>query len=207
MLRFPPIVCASRGEGLALRHRRCREALGGHARDEIRIGAERAPHRALRGQRDAGEVGAEAQDIGDELEVQMRRPSAVHCGRTERRDLVARAHRASDLEIIERLPAQVSVQREELRAVLRLVAEHDHGAVVERLPVVGEGVDHSVQRRVHRRAHAREQIEPDVDRAMLGERPAGTSELRRSVNQPRLIVAADRRAARPSVSSRRTRAS
>ena len=55
------------------------------------------------------------------------------------------------------------VQREELRAVVRFVTQHDHRPVVLRLRVVAEGVDRPGQRREHRRAGVGEQIEPDVD--------------------------------------------
>ena len=92
------------------------KSASGNAHEEIRIGREAAPDRALAGRRHAGEVATEAEQVGDDLEMQMRRPAAIHGGRAERGDALRRAPPAAPRsETGQRLTAQVPVQREERR--------------------------------------------------------------------------------------------
>ena len=123
--------------------------------------------------------------------MEVRRPSAVHGGRAERRKRLARLQYATRLGRGERFATEMSVQREELGAVIRLVAENDDGPVVLRLRVVVERVNRSVERRQHPRARLGKEIETDVNRAMFIGRSLSSRKRRRDVEQPRFIVATD----------------
>ena len=59
----------------------------GKAEEQIRVGADAAPDVGLVAQRDARQV---ADQVGEELQVQVRLPAAVDLGCAEPRDLVAR---------------------------------------------------------------------------------------------------------------------
>ena len=178
-------------EVLSLRHRH-RHPAGRDPDDEIRIGTEVAPDRALRRPRHAGEVGVEAERVGEDLQMEMRRPVSVLRRHAERGDPVAAAHLGADAEAVERRAAEVTVERVEGRAVTGLVAEHDHRTVVLRRIVVREGVHGAVERGEHGRARIGEEIETDVDGAPLAAGTRSGRERGRGVDQARLVVASDR---------------
>ena len=122
----------------------------------------------------------------------MRRPSAVVLRAAERRDPLAALDALADRELRERRRIEVAVQRVERVAVVGRVAQDDHAAVVEPAGVLVGRVDLAGERRVDRRAGLGEQIEAEVDRAVLVERAVARGEQRRGVQQARLVVAADR---------------
>jgi hypothetical protein len=85
------------------RRRRRRKALGRDAK----------PYVARAGGRHAGVVAPEVQQVEDDLNVQMRRPVAVHGRRADPPDLLALRHGPAFTQHVEALGAQVAVQRVE----------------------------------------------------------------------------------------------
>jgi len=83
------------------------------------------------------------------------KPSGVRIGTAE---IYAQMEKLADRKPSQRLPAQMPVEREELRAVVRGVTEHDHRTIVLRRRVVGERVDDAWQRRKDRRSRVSEQV-------------------------------------------------
>ena len=95
-------------------------ALGGkrlrrNAEDQIRVGRETAPDFALAGRRHAGKVAVEIEQVGDELEVQMRRPPAVDLRRANCPQPFASGNGLADAQTRQRLGTQVTVQSVEGR--------------------------------------------------------------------------------------------
>src|SRR5262245_36140697 len=72
-----------------------RKMVFGYAENQVRIRRETAPNLALARAADAGKIAIGIERIGDDLEVQMRRPSAVFAGRAEACDLFALRYRAA----------------------------------------------------------------------------------------------------------------
>src|SRR5580704_17812712 len=101
--------------------------------------------------------------------MKMRWPLAVLLcgakGADERSALNRLAHR----EPAESLAAEVAVERIERRVVIRLVSQDHNRAVVLRLRIISHGVHAAAQRRVHRCAWWREEIDTKVNGAAFEE--------------------------------------
>ncbi len=131
----------------------------GPANEEVRVRVDALPETRFVGRRDAGNVGAEIAERRHELEVQVRRPAAVHPDIAQAGDLIARCYRLAGYEL-ERLGIEMAVERPERHAFVGLVLQQDEAAEVERRLVVRDDGDDAVQRGEHRRARG----EPDVER-------------------------------------------
>jgi hypothetical protein len=90
-----------------------REALGGHARNQVGVGRERQPDVALGSARDPGEVAIEAEQVGDDLQVQVRRPPAVLEGLAEGANALTGRDGLPRAEICNRRGGEVAVERVE----------------------------------------------------------------------------------------------
>ena len=174
---------------------RAREEALGNPRDQVRVGTDGEPERALGGPAGADEVAARAEHVEDDLKMQMRRPVAVdrkvpHGGEA----LPFADDRARD-EAGKRLAGEVAVQRVEAErspVVFHAVLEHDAGAIVERRRVVGEAVDDAVERGEDRRTGGQEDVEAEVHGTPLVALVAAMAIGLAGVDRPRLVVAADR---------------
>ncbi len=59
------------------RRLRCGKTISGNPDEKIRIGREAGPDCALGSEGDAREIGVEVEQVEDELEMEMRRPTAI----------------------------------------------------------------------------------------------------------------------------------
>ena len=109
---IPAEALPSRGKRRGLRWPGRRLRFHGNAEQPRRIGTERKPEIALRRTRHARIVCAEVEQVGHHLKVEMRRPSAVYVGRAELRDPFALRYPAARVHAVERIHAQVAVDRE-----------------------------------------------------------------------------------------------
>ena len=119
------------GQGLRLGRLRGGEAVGGDAQDQVGVRA-RGRSRASAGPGAAtpGEVPVETEKVEDDLDVDVRPPVAVRGRRADRGEGLAGPDGLSGLEAGDRVRIEMAVEREELRAGRRLVAEDDQRAVV-----------------------------------------------------------------------------
>src|SRR5262245_8002791 len=107
-----------------------REALGRNTQDRVWVGRQALPDLALAGQPHTREVAPQVEQVEDDLEVQVRRPVAVVRRRTNRADPLPARHRLPDPEAVERVKAQMAVQRVEWLAVTCRMLEHYERAIV-----------------------------------------------------------------------------
>ena len=184
----PAEEAAARGERLRGGGLRRGEALRGDAQEEVRVRGEARPDRPLAREGHAGEVRVLLQEIEDHLEVEVRRPVAVHGRGADPRDRLSRLHALADREGEEGIPGQVAVERVERRAVPGLVAEDDERPVVLGGGVVREDVYDAGQRRADRRLRLDEEVDPEVDGAPLVGGPPTRAEEARHVDPARLVV-------------------
>src|SRR5262245_24657802 len=168
-----------------------RKTIFGYAENQVRIGREAAPNLALARPADAGEIAIGIEQIGDDLEVQVRRPSAVFDGRTEAGDLFAFRYGAAYAQTFQRLRDKVAVGRAARAAPRRPVSQDDHVAVIERRGVVCERIYLAFDRREDRRARFGKKIDAQMNRASLAGQSAAGLEQRRGVKQPGLVIPPD----------------
>ena len=147
---------------------------------QVRVRADAAPDVGLVAQRHAWQV---ADEVGEELQVQVRLPAAVDLRRPEPRDLLARA----DLAGGQRFGIEVPVERPEGA----FVAQDEQAAVVAGPVAVLPPLDDAVERREDRRPGGGEDVDRHVPRAPA---PVRRLELGRGVDRALLVVAADREA-------------
>ena len=69
--------------------------------------------------------------------MKMRRPAAIFRGRPDVRESLASRNALTDLEFVEGLCIEMSVKREELFAVSRLVTQNHERTVILRSSVIG----------------------------------------------------------------------
>src|SRR5262245_4568032 len=163
----------------------------GYAENQVRVGREATPNVALAREADAGKIAIGIERISNDLEVQVRRPSAVFTGRAEAGDLFAFRYGAAHAQPFERLRAQVAIEREEGLAACRPVFQDNHVAIIERRGVVCERVQLAFNRREDRRARFCKKIDAQVNRASLAAQFAAGREERRGIKHPRLVVSPD----------------
>ena len=72
-----------------------------HPDDQVRIGRKAPPHRALGRRRDTGKVGVPPEAVGDDLEMQVRRPTDVLVRCSQRGEALAAGDALSDRDSIE----------------------------------------------------------------------------------------------------------
>ena len=139
-----------------------------------------------------GKSASRAEQVQDQLEVQVRRPVAVGRRGPHARDRLARLHGLADREAAERVLRQVAVEGVEGRAVARLVPEDDEGSVVLRQGVVRQDVNDPGERGAHRRPRLDEEVDAQVHGTPLVGRASSGREGPRQVDRARLVVASDR---------------
>ncbi len=136
----------------------CWKALRRNPQQEIRIWGKARPHRTLRRVGHAGKIRAKIQQIENDLEMKMRRPTAVFRGCSHAGKFLTVPDVLTGFESVERLRGQMSVEREKFRAVVRFMPQNHHRAVIQRSGIVRQNVNHSVKRRPQRRARRKEKI-------------------------------------------------
>ena len=110
-----------------------------------------------------------AQPVGDELEVQMRCPSAIDGVVADRTDLLARLHAHAIMHHGKRLARKVAIERPEDRtAIASLMFQNDRRPIVEGEIVVGHAQHLALERCVERRARCDEDVDAEVLRPPLG---------------------------------------
>ena len=146
-----------------------RERPGGHAQYGVRIRGQAPPDVPLARCSHAREIPLLAQHVGDDLKMQVGRPTAVYRRVAERGESLPFFDPSALVKPVERFDAQMPVERVEsqgrtvragrigcaVRTVrafrfLRGMFQDDAGAVVQRLSVVPEAVDLSLHRREDR---------------------------------------------------------
>ena len=176
------------------RHLGQRKAPFGNPDEQIGIWTYQCPPLPQDWRSDAWEIGAQPHQVRDDLDVQVRRPSAVYLGSPQRRHTSAPRDRLADRQSNERVPAQMPIEREELDPRLRRVPQDDDRPIVQRATIVRESVDDAIERRVDRRAGVRKEVDAQMDRAPfdpIAVVPDSSGERGRAVEQSRFVVAAD----------------
>src|SRR5215208_226717 len=120
--------------------------------------------------------------------MQMGRPADILLGGPERREALAASDCLANPKPIKRFTAQMTIKREEFRAVSRLMPQDDHRPVVLQNVIVGERVHYSGERRMHRRSGRRKEIESDVNRAAFVRESRPGREKGSSIEQTRLVI-------------------
>src|SRR5262249_18288285 len=111
----------------------------------------------------AGELTISAEKVGNDLEMKMRRPSSV-CGiGSDSGDTFTASNGAAGDESVQRVDAQMAVQREEFDAIVCGVPKDDCRSVIERCVVIAECVDHAVKRRADRTPRLHKQIDAEMN--------------------------------------------
>jgi hypothetical protein len=144
---------------------------------------EAAPNVAPARVTDARKIAIGIEQISDDLEVQMRRPSAVFAGRAEAGDLFALRYCLAYAQTFELLRAQMAIERIERVAARPPMFQDNHVAVIERRGVAGERMSLALNRREGRSARFGEKIDAQMIRATLAGHSAAGQEQRRSVKQ------------------------
>ena len=139
----------ARGQGLRFFRFPGGKAVGGDAQDQVGVRGEAGPERAPGGGGDAGEVPVETEKVQDDLDVDVRPPIAVRGRGADGREGLAGPEGRSGHEAGDRIPVEMSVEREEFLSGGDGVAEDDQRPVVLGRGVVGDGVDGSVERGAH----------------------------------------------------------
>ena len=121
------------------------ERRAGNAQDEVGIGREREPDRALARRADPVEVAVPVQHVRDDLEVDVGRPVAVAGRRADRADALSARDRRPGRQRPDRVGRQVAVERVEAGSVLGRVLQDHRRPVVEPRGVVADGVNASRQ--------------------------------------------------------------
>src|SRR5262249_34755083 len=86
-----------------------RKTIFRYAENQIRVRRETAPDVALARAADAREIAIRTEQVGDDLKVQVRRPSAIFAGRAQARDHIAFRDRLAGAQAFERFRAQMAV--------------------------------------------------------------------------------------------------
>ena len=163
---------------------------------EVWIGAHAEPQVALARRRHAREISFVPQQVGDDLKVEVRRPSAVLLTCSDRPNPLAAGDRPAALEARQRLRTQVPEERVEPCGLFpglpgNRVLQDDCRAVVELSGVVPEAVDDAIERRIHGRARSHEHVEADVDGPIFVPVVSAAREEFARIRQPRLVVASN----------------
>src|SRR5262245_16951258 len=93
-----------------------RKTIFGYAENQVRVGREAKPNVALARAADAGKIAIRIERISNDLEVQVRRPSAVFAGRADAADHFAFRYWAAHAQAFERIRAEMAIERVELMA-------------------------------------------------------------------------------------------
>ncbi len=159
--------------------------------DQIGVGTEGEPGPAGARRGHAGKIPVGVEGVGEDLEVDVRRPVPVLGRRSDRADARPALDCLAGRQARDRVATEVSVEGEEGRGVLRGVLEDHRGPVVEARGVVAHAADGAGKGSRHGRARLPEEVDRQVDRAPLGMLAARTGERVARVEKPRLVVAAD----------------
>jgi hypothetical protein len=143
------------------------KAVGRNAENQVRVRRKAFPDRALAGIRHAGEIAIQLEQIGDNLEMQMRRPVAIVRRRANAANLLAARYGLASMAAFERIFAQVAVEREESRAIIRRMPQDHQRTVVQSRRVVDGQEDFAGQWRIDWRAGLDKQVKTKVNRAAL----------------------------------------
>jgi len=93
----------------------------------------------------AREIGGEIEKVEDDLEMEMRGPSAVFKASANAGKGLATGDAIAGAQGRERFAGKMTVKGEKCRSISRLVFEDDDRAVIERGAIVGKGVDSGVE--------------------------------------------------------------
>jgi len=182
---------AAIGEGFVERRSRRRKMAGGNAEDEIRIGREAEPDRALGGEGNTGKIGGTIEKVENDLKMKMRRPAAVFASVADMSEDFAAGNALAHFERRERCGGEMAVESEEVDTRCRGVMKDDDGAVIEKRGVIRERLDGGVKRGGDGSAGFDEEIEAEMNGAALGKRIGGVAEVRGGVKRASLVVTAD----------------
>src|SRR5262245_22041780 len=121
----------------------------------------------------------------------MRGPATVGVAVADGSQALPCGNRLTDAQAGQRLQAQVPVEGEESLPVARLVLQEDDRAVILGSAIVGGRVDDTGKRSVHRSAGRSEQVQSKVNGSAFVEKVRTDREMRRGVEESRLIVTSD----------------
>jgi hypothetical protein len=178
-------------KGFVERGSRRRKVAGGNAEDEIRIGREAEPDRALGGKGNTGKIAGTIEKVENDLKMKMRRPAAVFASVADMSEDFAAGDALAHFERRERCGGEMAVKGEEVDTRRRGVMKDDDGAVIEKRGVIRERVDGGVKRGVDGSARVDEEIEAEMNGAALGKRIGGVPEASGGVKRASLVVTAD----------------
>src|SRR5207247_8532427 len=105
-----------------------RETIGPDPQQQMWIGIETPPDRALAGVSNAGEIRAAIQQVHNDLEMDVRRPVAIFLRRADAANALAARELLADAEPNERVPRQVAIQGEKLCAIAGRVPKDNERA-------------------------------------------------------------------------------
>ena len=172
----------------------------GQAQDAVGVGRKRCPKLALARRADAGEIVGVAQQVYDDLKMQMRRPIAVSRIVADMRQQVARFDALPDLPALKRPRRQMRVERVEAEIGAGLVLENQRWTVALRAVMIGKTVNPARERREDRRLRRREEIDAQMQRPAL---MLANGECVCEINRARLIVEADAKLALAQMAAQR----
>src|SRR5581483_3928248 len=116
-----------------------------------------------------------AEEVDDELQMEMRCPIPVFFYPTERPNTITRRHQLSRCQSVQRFTTEMPVERIERRAIIGLVAQNDNRPIILRLRIVGERMHLPTKRRMDWRTGSSEQIDAEMNGAP-GEKRSGVDE-------------------------------
>src|SRR5579863_3521217 len=177
-----------------------RETFRGDSGDQIWVGTQTQPHLALARTCDAGEITRFAEQVRNNLNVEMGRPSAIDGIVPYLRNGRSLFDGHPFVETVQRIRAQMTIQGVEgevfATGVGKISArdsmlQDDGWAEIKRGVIIVKAAHNPVQRREDGRTNFHEEIEPDVKGAPLRAIVAFRPELVAGVNQASLVIPPD----------------
>src|SRR5437016_9914262 len=140
-----PQQAATRGKRFAESWLLRRETIRRNAKQKIWVRREACPNGALRSVGNARKIGAEFEQIEDDLEMNVWHPSAVFICRAHSRKFFSAPNVLAGFHRSKGFFRQVAIQCEEFLSVASFVPQNHERSVVLRFGIISGDVDHAIQ--------------------------------------------------------------